>query len=135
MPAAAGRRDGPRRHLDLGAVLPAIDGVSVQADSLFSWPDSWRLYLRATPSWWKYSEDGNRKWSPISVNAEDDRGGTYVSNFGGSTGHGDHEEFALRFLPRLHPLAHALKLTFGGADEEIPLVVALETVTSSLELE
>jgi hypothetical protein len=131
MLAAAGRRDGPRRHLDLGAALPPIDGVTVQLDSLFSWPGSWRLYLRAMPGWWKYSEDRSRKWSPVSVNAEDDRGGTYVSNFDGSTGHRDHEELALRFLPRLDPLAHALKLTFRGASEEVPVALGLETVTGS----
>jgi hypothetical protein len=118
----ARRTDGPRLHLDIGAALPRIGGVAVQADSLFSWPGSWRLYLRATPTWWRYSEDGARKWSPVSVHAEDDRGGTYLTTFGGSTrypardelGHEEaasHEELALRFLPRLDPLARALKLT------------------------
>jgi hypothetical protein len=126
----AGQADGPRHHLDIGAVLPPIDGVAVQADSLFSWPDSWRLYLCATPTWWRYSEDDGRKWSPVSVHAEDDRGGTYLSTFGGSTrypgrdelGHAEavsHEELALLFLPRLDPLARALKLTCRGAREEV----------------
>jgi hypothetical protein len=49
MLGAARRADGPRHHLDIGAALPLIDGVAVQVDSLISWPDSWRLYLRATP--------------------------------------------------------------------------------------
>jgi hypothetical protein len=126
----ARRADGPLRYLDIGAALPPIDGVAVQADSLFSWPGSWRLYLRATPTWWRYSEDGGRKWSPVSVHAEDDRGGTYLSTFGGSTRYPDrdelgheeavsHEELALRFLPRLDPLARALKLTCRGAREEV----------------
>lgn len=116
---AAQRADGPRHHLDIGAALPPIDGVTVQVDSLISWPDSWRLYLRARPGWWDYSEDGQRKWSPVSVHAEDDRGGTYLSTFGGSTGHRNHEELALQFLPRLDPLARALKLTCRGASEEV----------------
>jgi len=127
---AARRADSPLRYLDIGAALPRIDGVAVQADSLFFWPGSWRLYLRATPTWWRYSEDGGRKWSPVSVHAEDDRGGKYLSTFGGSTrypgrdelGHEEavsHEELALRFLPRLDPLARALKLTCRGAREEV----------------
>jgi hypothetical protein len=131
MLTAAGRRDGPGHHLDLATALPPIDGVTVQIDSLFSQPGSWRLYLRAMPGWWKHSKDRTRKWSPISVNAEDDRGGTYASNPGSGTRHRDHEEFALRFLPRLDPIARALKLTFRGASEEIAVTVALETVAGS----
>jgi hypothetical protein len=128
----AGRRaDGPRHHLDIGAALPPIDGVAVQVDSLISWPDSWRLYLRAMPGWWNYSEDRRRKWAPVSVYAEDDRGGTYVSGFGGGTGHGDHEELALSFQPRLDPLAHALILTFRGASEEVPVDITLESAADS----
>jgi hypothetical protein len=119
MLGAARRGDGPRHHLDIGAALPPIDGVAVQLDSLISWPDSWQLYLRAMPGWWAYGEVGHRKWPSVSVLAEDDLGGSYVSTFGGSTRHRDHEELALRFLPRLDPLAHALKLTCRGASEEI----------------
>jgi hypothetical protein len=125
---AAGRRaDGPRRHIDVGAALPPIDGVAVQVDSLISWPGSWRLYLRATPGWWNYDDDRNRKWNPVSVHAEDDRGGTYVNTFGGSTGPWPrgYEELALRFLPRLDPLARALKLTCRGANEEVVVDLGL----------
>jgi hypothetical protein len=128
----AGRRaDGPRHHLDIEAALPPIDGVTVQVDSLISWPGSWRLYLRAMPGWWNYSEDRRRKWAPVSVYAEDDRGGTYVSGFGGSTGHGDHEELALSFQPCLDPLAHALLLTFRGASEEVPVDITLGSAAGS----
>jgi hypothetical protein len=49
---AARRADGVGHHLDIGAALPPIDGVAVQVDSLISWPDSCRLYLRAMPVWW-----------------------------------------------------------------------------------
>ena len=131
MLAAAGRGDGPPHHLDIGVALPPIDGVTVQVDSLFSGPGSWRLYLRAMPGWWKYSEDRRRKWSPVSVHAEDDRGGTYVSDYGGGTGHRDHEELALRFRPRLDPLAQALKLTLRGASEEVPVTLGLKTAADS----
>jgi hypothetical protein len=122
--------------------LQSIDGVTVQADSLICWPDGWRLYLRATPTWWRYSEDGGRKWSPVTVHADDDRGGTYLSTFGGSTrypggnelGHEaavSHEELALRFLPRLDPLARALTLAFRGADEEVLVDLRLESAAIS----
>jgi len=122
---AARRADGPRHHLDICAALPPIDGVAVQADTLISMSDGWRLYLRATPGWWRYSEDRHRKWSPVSVHAEDDRAGMYLSIFGGSTGHRGHEELALRFLPRLDPLARALKLTCRGASEEVVVDLGL----------
>jgi hypothetical protein len=117
---AAQRADGPRRHLDICAALPPIDGIAVRVDILISMSDGWRLYLRATPGWQNYGEDSHRKGSPVSVHAEDDRAGTYLSTFGGSTGHRANEELALRFLPRLDPLARALKLTcrVSAAPEE-----------------
>ncbi len=105
--------------------------MAVQLDSLISWPGNWRLYLRAMPGWWSYSEDGHRKWSAVSVHAEDDLGGTYVSTFGGSTRHRDHEELALRFLSRLDPLARALKLTCRGASEEVAVDLGLVPAAAS----
>lgn len=136
---AARRADGPRQSLDIGAALPPIDGVTVQIDSLSSSPDSWRLYLRARPGWWNYSEEDHRRRSLVSVYAEDELGGTYVSEFGGSTGlpardeefggngsaRRGHEEFALRFVPRLDPLARALKLTCRGASQEVAIHLGL----------
>lgn len=74
-----------------------------------------------------------RKWAPVSVHAQDDRGGTYLSIFDGSTGpwpRGD-EELALRFLPRLDPLAQALTLTFRGANEEIHVALSLVPAAES----
>jgi hypothetical protein len=38
-----------------------------------------------------------------------------------------HEELALRFLPRLDPLARSLKLTFQGTHEEIVVDIELGT--------
>jgi hypothetical protein len=143
MLGAARRTDGPRHHLDIGAALPPIDGVTVQVDSLVSWPENWRLYVRATPSWWDYSVDGRRKWSPVAVHAEDDLGGTYLSTLGGGStrypgrdelGQAEevsHEELALWFRPRLDPLAQALTLTFRGATEEVLVDLRLESAAVS----
>jgi hypothetical protein len=127
---AAQRADGPRHHLDIGAALPPVDGVAVQVDSMISWPGGWRLYLRATPGWWSYSEDRHRKRNPVRVHAEDNRGGTYVNSFDGSSGHGDHEELALRFLPRLDPLARALTLTLRGASGQVAVDLRLAPAQS-----
>lgn len=134
---AARRADGPRHQLDIGAALPPIDGVAVLADSLISGSDSWRLYLRVTPSWWSHGEDNRRQPTRVSVYSQDDRGGTYLSTLDGSTRNLDldepayeekveHEVLALRFLPRLDPNARALTLTFRGADEEIAIDLRLE---------
>ena len=90
----------------------------MQLDHLVSGPDSWRLYLRAKPTWWGRSEDGHRKWELATVRAHDDQGGRYLSVFGGSTGHRDHEELALEFMPRIDPLARNLKLTFDAPAAE-----------------
>ena len=97
----------------------------VRVDSLISEPGTWRVYLRAEPGWWSYSADGHRKWPVVSVVAEDDLGGMYLSQFDGSHSHGDHEELTLRFLPRLNPLARALTLTFSGAGEQVTLELQL----------
>jgi hypothetical protein len=123
--SAASHADGAARHLDISAALPAADDVVVRVDSLVSEPGSWKLYLRAEPSWWIYSADGNRKRAVRSVAAEDDLGGLYVSGFGGSTGHGDHEELILEFMPRLDPLARVLTLTFTQAGEQVTIELPL----------
>lgn len=121
---AAGRGDGPPLHLDIAAVLPVEEGV-VRADSLVSEPGSWRVFLRAEPGWWLYSDDGHHKQAVVSVRAEDDLGGMYVSQFGGSHPHGGREEVTLRFLPRLSPLARAVTLTFAGTGDQVSLEVRL----------
>jgi len=118
MLSAASRNDGPACHLNIAAGLPPLYGIAIQLDSLVSRPGGWKLYLRARPGWFIGSEDGMQKWDPVSVNAEDDLGGGYVSSFGGSTGRSGHEELALRFLPRLNPLARRLTLRFRAAGEQ-----------------
>jgi len=122
---AARRTDGPRYHLDITAALPPVNDTAVQLDSLISEPGAWRVHLRASPGWWTYSQDRQRKREAMIVQAEDDLGGMYVSVFWGSTFHGDHEELALRFVPRLDPLADILKLTFTGASEQVAVELAI----------
>lgn len=109
--------DGARYHLDISAALPVIDGTAVRVHSVISEPESWRVYLRAEPGWWIYSADRNRKRAVMLVHAEDDRGGTYLSEFGGGSGNADHEELIVKLLPRLNPLARRLTLTFSGTGE------------------
>jgi len=73
------------------------------------------------------------------VHGEDDRGGSYVGSYARNTrvltpeetrvlnldeeaareSFPRREELAMEFLPRLDPLARAIKLTFQGAHEEI----------------
>jgi hypothetical protein len=123
---AVGRTDGASRHLDLSVAFPQVDGTVVRVDSLVSEPETWWVYLRADPSWWIYSADRQRKWPVMSVAAEDNLGGVYMSWFDGGRGRGDgYGELTLRFLPRLNPLARALTLTFSGAGEQVTLDLRL----------
>ena len=138
MPGAALQADGPRLYRDIGVALPAVDGVSIHLDSLVSLPDSWLLYLRARPRWGNYSQVGQRGREPVLVHAEDDRGGSYMGSYARNTGLPseeelaeerlmEREELALQFLPRLDPLARAVKLTFQGAHEEITVDLEIGT--------
>ncbi len=127
---AAQRTDGPAHHVDIAADLPPVEGTAIQLDSLISEPGAWRVYLRATPGWWRgVSEDRHNQRAAMSVQAEDNLGGGYLSIFGGSTGHSDYEELSLRFRPRLDPLAQALKLTFTGKSEQVSVILDLGPVT------
>lgn len=125
MLGVANRSDGPGHHLDLAAVLAPLCGVVVHVDSLASGHGDWIIHLRAAPRWFTYREDRNRKWTPVSAYAEDDRGGGYVSGFGGGTEDAEQAEIALRFLPRLDPLARRLTLTFRGAGEQVAVAFDL----------
>jgi hypothetical protein len=76
-----------------------------------------------------YSWDRRKRSSALSIHAQDDRGGMYLSVFDGSTGHGSYESLTLRFRPRLNPLVHALKFTVRGASEEVVVDVELISAT------
>jgi hypothetical protein len=138
MPGEPPRADGPRLNRDVGVTLPAVDGVSIHLDTLISLPGSWLLYLCARPQWWNYGPAGRLAEDPFSVRGEDDRGGSYVGGYARNTlvltpeesareSGGGRVELALEFLPRLDPLARAIKLTFQGADEEITVDLEIGT--------
>jgi hypothetical protein len=122
---AADCDDGPRLHVDLDTALPPVDGTAVRLNTLASWPGSWDLYLQATPGWWTYSTDRQHKRDAMTVFAEDDLGGLYISNFGGSRGRPGYEEVKLTMRPHLAPGVSLLTLTFASqtqqATAEIPL--------------
>lgn len=122
---ATNRTDGAQQHLDVAAALPEVDGIWVRVDSLVSEPEIWKLYLRHERGWWTYGTDRNRRWAAMAVHAQDDLGGIYLSQFDGSSSHGDHEELTLRFLPRLNPLARTLTLTFRRAAEQVTIELRL----------
>lgn len=138
MPGAVPRVGGPQFYRDIGVALPAVDGVSIRLDTLISLPGSWLLYLCARPQWWNYGPAGRLAEDPFSVRGEDDRGGSYVGGYARNTlvltpeesareNGGGRVELALEFLPRLDPLARAIKLTFQGADEEITVDLEIGT--------
>jgi hypothetical protein len=118
---AAERTDGPRHHLDLGITLPPVDGMTLQLASLLSAPGGWSLPLRANPRWPRYRDSQRRKWSPVEISAEDDRGCSYLCRLGGGSGRNGYEELSLQFRPRLDPLARRLRLTCTGSSEQIAL--------------
>jgi hypothetical protein len=112
-------------HVDIDTALPPVDGTAVRLNTLASWPDSWDLYFQATPGWWIYSTDGQHKRHAMLVFAEDDLGGLYVSNFGGSHGRPGYEEVKLTLRPRLAPRARRLALTFAGEAQQVTADVSL----------
>jgi hypothetical protein len=125
LPIPATQADGPRFHRDIGITLPPVEGITIRLDGLVSEPGGWLLYLCGTPRW--------RGPDPVTAVAEDDRGGTYLGSYARSTGvltAGElseervlREDLALRFLPRLDPLARAIRLSFLGAHEEITVEI------------
>ena len=128
---AARRADGLPYSLDIPGALSPLDGAAVQLRTLVSEPGSWRVYFVTRPGWWIYNEDHTRKWAALQVQARDDRGGMYLDSFGGSSYHAGTEELALRFKPRLDPLARALTLTFTGPTEEASVTFDLKPAATS----
>lgn len=122
---AADCGDGPPLHVDLDTALPPVDGTAVRLNTVASWPGSWDLYLQATPGWWIYSTDRQRKRASMTVFAEDDLGGLYISNFGGSRGRPGYEEVKLTLRPRLDPGASLLTLTFASEAQQVTAEVPL----------
>jgi hypothetical protein len=122
---AADRADGPRLHVDLDTALPPADGTAIRLNTLASGPGSWDLYLQATPGWWTYSTDGQHKRYALAVFAEDDLGGLYLPNFGGSRSRPGYEEVKLTLRPRLAPGARLLTLTFASQTQQVTAEIPL----------
>jgi len=122
---AADRADGPRLHVDLDTALPPVDGTAVRLNTLASWPGSWDLHLQATPGWWTHSTDGQHMRDAVTVFAEDDLDGLYLSNFGGSFGRPGYEEVKLTMRPRLAPEARFLTLTFASETQQVTAEIPL----------
>jgi hypothetical protein len=123
--SAADRADGPRLHVDLDTALPPVDGTAVRLNTLASQPGSWDLHLQAAPGWSIYSTDGQPQWKAMTVFAEDDLGGLYLYNSGGSSGRPGCEEVKLTMGPRLAPGARLLTLTFAGETQQVTAEIPL----------
>ena len=61
----------------------------------------------------------------MTVFAEDDPGGLYLSNFGGSRGRPGLEELKLTMRPRLAPEASPLTLTFASETQQVTAEIPL----------
>ena len=122
---AADRADGPRLHLDLDTALPPADGTAVRLNTLASQPGSWDIHLQASPGWLTDSTDGPPRGEPMTVFAEDDLGGLYLSNSGGSLSCPGYEEVKLELRPRLAPGARLLTLTFAGQTRQVTAEIPL----------
>jgi hypothetical protein len=68
---------------------------------------------------------GHHKRGTITVFAEDDLGGLYLSNFGGSRGHPGHEKVKLTLRPRLSPVASRLPLTLASETQQVAAEIPL----------
>jgi hypothetical protein len=122
---AADRADGPRLHVDLDTALPPADGTAAHLNTLASWPGSWDLHLQAAPGWSIYSTDRMYKLDAMTVFAEDDLGGLYLSNFGGSRSRPGYEEVKLTMRPPLAPGARLLTLTFASETQQVTAEIPL----------
>jgi hypothetical protein len=61
----------------------------------------------------------------MTVFAEDDLGGLYLPNFGGSRGRPGYEEVMLTLRPRLAPGARLLTLTFASETQQVTAEIPL----------
>ena len=61
----------------------------------------------------------------MTVFAEDDLGGLYLSNFGGSCSRPGYHEVKLELRPRLAPRARLLTLTFASHAQQVTTEIPL----------
>jgi hypothetical protein len=138
MLTAADQPDGPRHHLDIGVTLPPVAGVTIRLDALICAPGSRRLHLRSVGRWpVEVRRDGNGnlkdKWRSMEISADDDRGNSYVSSFGGHSymPGGIIEHSSVTFWPRLDPLARRLRLTVTGPADQVTIDLELGPVSGA----
>jgi hypothetical protein len=132
---AAHETDGAQQHLNIAVVLPSVADTVVWVDSLVSESRMWKVYVHSSPGW--RALGANREGRPaLSLHAEDDLGGRYLSQFAGSwgrdgnaepggSGYGDNAELSFRFHPRLNPLARTLTLIFRRGAEQVAVELRL----------
>jgi hypothetical protein len=101
------------------------DSAAVRLNTLASWPGSWDLHLQAAPGWSIYSADRLYKLEAMTAFAEDDLGGLYLSNFGGSSSVRGCQEVKLTMRPALAPGARLLTLTFAGETQQVTAEIPL----------
>jgi hypothetical protein len=61
----------------------------------------------------------------MTVFAEDDLGGLYISNFGGDRGRPGYEDLKLTMRPRLAPGASLLTLTIASETQQVTAEIPL----------
>lgn len=61
----------------------------------------------------------------MTIFAEDDLGGLYLSNFGGSSSRPGYQEVKLTMRPRLAPGASILRLTFVSETQQVTAEIPL----------
>jgi hypothetical protein len=128
---AADQLDGARHHLGIGLTVPPVDGVTIRLDALTCAPNGWRLHLRSADRWpVEVRRDGHgnlkQRWRSTQISADDDRGNSYIGEFG-AFGSGDDsiERSSVEFRTRLDPLARRLTLTFAGSAEQVTVDLEL----------
>lgn len=123
---AAEESDGRLLHVDLAATDRQLGELTLAPGSLRSRSTEWSLFLAAKPTW--FNVKANRREAPSTV-ATDDRGGRYLSRFGGSVHSEEGDWVRLRFRPRLDPLARQLHIAFflmpPHTESELSLVIEL----------
>jgi hypothetical protein len=129
MLAAADQLDGSRHYLDIGLIVPPVDGVTIRLDALTCAPHGWRLHLRSADRWpVEVRRDGHgnlkQRWRSMQISADDDRGNSYIGDFGAfSSGDDSIAQSSVEFRTRLDPLSRRLTLTFTGLAEQVSIEI------------
>ncbi|HUN31194.1 MAG TPA: hypothetical protein VMU95_04175 [Trebonia sp.] len=131
---AADQLDGSRHYLDIGLTVPPVDGMTIRLDALTCTPYSWRLHMRFADRWpAEVRGDGHRnlhqRWRSMQISADDDRGNSYIGDFGPFTSGDDTiAQSTAESRTRLDPLARRLRLTFTGSSEQVTIDLELGAI-------